>query len=147
MFVHIHINIIIYTYRTWNSLCATYRLKYHDKYNSPAKKLWSPKRISILQWIAILRGVKKHLILFFRGLQHYIDYFGIYVGLEGLLPKSIISRVIRTFYIIYPWKYIKINGRRKSMKCSRSEAVDKSPRVFFDAEFDFNGPRTPRAIK
>ena len=26
------------------------------------------------------------------------------------------------------------------MKILRSEAVDKSPGVFFDAEFDFNGP-------
>ena len=33
------------------------------------------------------------------------------------------------------------------MKTLRSEAVDKSPRVFFDAEYDFNGPRTPGAIK
>ena len=39
----------------------------------------------------------KHLILFFRGLQHYINYLGIYVGLEGLLPKSIISREIQFF--------------------------------------------------
>ena len=37
--------------------------------------------------------------------------------------------------------------QRKSMKKSRSEAVDKSPEVFFDAEFDFNAPGTPRAIK
>ena len=34
-------------------------------------------------------------------------------------------------------------NQRKSMKFSRSEAVDKSPGVFFDAEFDFNGPGTP----
>ena len=33
------------------------------------------------------------------------------------------------------------------MKISRSEAVDKSPGVFFDAEFDFKGPGTPGAIK
>ena len=33
------------------------------------------------------------------------------------------------------------------MKILRSEAVDKSPGVFFDAEFDFNGPGTPGAIK
>ena len=33
----------------------------------------------------------------FRGLQHYIDYFGIYVGLEGLLPRSIILEK----YILY----------------------------------------------
>ena len=33
------------------------------------------------------------------------------------------------------------------MKILRSEAVDKSLGVFFDAEFDFNGPRTPGAIK
>ena len=33
------------------------------------------------------------------------------------------------------------------MKIPRSEAVDKSPGVFFDAEFDFNGPGTPGAIK
>ena len=33
------------------------------------------------------------------------------------------------------------------MKLSRSEAVDKFPGVFFDAEFDFNGPGTPGAIK
>ncbi len=32
------------------------------------------------------------------------------------------------------------------MKIPRSEAVDKSPGVFFDAEFDFNGPGTPGAI-
>ena len=31
------------------------------------------------------------------------------------------------------------------MKIPRSEAVDKSPGVFFDAEYDFNGPRTPGA--
>ena len=35
---------------------------------------------------------------------------------------------------------------RKSMKIPRSEAVDKSPGVFFDAEFDFNGPRTPERL-
>ena len=33
------------------------------------------------------------------------------------------------------------------MKILRSEAVDKSLGVFFDAEFDFNGPGTPGAIK
>ena len=33
------------------------------------------------------------------------------------------------------------------MKIPRSEAVDKPPRVFFDAEYDFNGPGTPGAIK
>ena len=33
------------------------------------------------------------------------------------------------------------------MKIPRSEAVDKSPGVFFDAEFDFNGPGTPETIK
>ena len=33
------------------------------------------------------------------------------------------------------------------MNISRSEALDKSPGVFFDAEFDFNGPGTPGAIK
>ena len=27
------------------------------------------------------------------------------------------------------------------------EAENKSPEVFFDAEFDFNGPGTPGAIK
>ena len=43
---------------------------------------------------------------------------------------------------------MKINkNQRKSMKTPRSEAVDKSPGVFFDAEFDFNGPGTPGAIK
>ena len=43
---------------------------------------------------------------------------------------------------------MKINkNQRKSMKIPRSEAVDKSPGVFFDAEFDFNAPRTPGAIK
>ena len=30
------------------------------------------------------------------------------------------------------------------MKILRSEAVDKSPGVFFDAEFDFNGPMTQK---
>ena len=29
------------------------------------------------------------------------------------------------------------------MHISHSAVVDKSPRVFFDAEFDFNGPGTP----
>ena len=38
-------------------------------------------------------------------------------------------------------------NQRKPGKISRSEAVDKSPGLFFDAEFDFNGPGTPRAIK
>ena len=38
------------------------------------------------------------------------------------------------------------NNQRKSMKMSRSEAVDKSHGVFFDAEFDFNGPGTPGTI-
>ena len=33
------------------------------------------------------------------------------------------------------------------MKIPRSEAVDKSPRVFFDAEHDSEGPGTPGAIK
>ena len=33
------------------------------------------------------------------------------------------------------------------MKILRSEAVGKSLGVFFDAEFDFNGPGTPGAIK
>ena len=33
------------------------------------------------------------------------------------------------------------------MKILRSEAVDKSLGVFFDAEFDFNGAGTPGAIK
>ena len=33
------------------------------------------------------------------------------------------------------------------MKILRSEAVDKSPRVFFDPEYDFKGPGTPGAIK
>ena len=43
---------------------------------------------------------------------------------------------------------MKINkNQRKSMKTPRSEAVDKSPGVFFDAEFDFNGPGIPGAIK
>ena len=43
---------------------------------------------------------------------------------------------------------MKINkNQRKSMKIPRSEAVDKSPGVFFDAEFNFNGPGTPGAIK
>ena len=35
----------------------------------------------------------------------------------------------------------------KSTNFSRSEAVDKSPGVFFDAEYDLNGPGTPGAIK
>ena len=35
----------------------------------------------------------------------------------------------------------------KTNESSRSEAVDKSPRVSFDAEFNFNGPGTPGAIK
>jgi len=38
-------------------------------------------------------------------------------------------------------------NQRKSLKFSRFEAVDKSPGVFFDADFDINGPRTPGAIK
>ena len=43
---------------------------------------------------------------------------------------------------------MKINENiRKLMKILRSEAVDKSPGVFFDAEFDFNAPGTPWAIK
>ena len=43
---------------------------------------------------------------------------------------------------------MKINkNQQKSMKISRSEAVDKSLGVFFDAEFDFHGPGTPGAIK
>ena len=33
------------------------------------------------------------------------------------------------------------------MKIQKSEAVDRSPRVLFDAEFDFNGTMTPWAIK
>ena len=33
------------------------------------------------------------------------------------------------------------------MKILRSEAVDKSPRVFFDAGHDSKGPGTPGAIK
>ena len=33
------------------------------------------------------------------------------------------------------------------MKNSQSEAVDKSPGVFFDPEFDFHGPVAPGAIK
>ena len=32
------------------------------------------------------------------------------------------------------------------MKIPRSEAVDKSPGVFFDAEFDFNGPGNPERL-
>ena len=32
------------------------------------------------------------------------------------------------------------------MKILRSEAVDKSPGVFFDAECDFSGPRSPKTI-
>ena len=35
----------------------------------------------------------------------------------------------------------------KIKKMSRSGAVDKSPGVCFDAEFDFKGPRPLRAIK
>ena len=43
---------------------------------------------------------------------------------------------------------MKINkNQRRAMKIPRSEAVDKSPGFFFDAEFDFNGPGTPGAIK
>ena len=38
-------------------------------------------------------------------------------------------------------------NQAKSMNISRSEAVDKSPGVFFDAEFDFNAPGTTGAIK
>ena len=38
-------------------------------------------------------------------------------------------------------------NQREFLNTSRSEAVDKSPGVFFDAEFDFNGPWTPGAIK
>ena len=33
------------------------------------------------------------------------------------------------------------------MKNLRSEAVDKCPGVFFDAECDFNGPRSQKTIK
>ena len=33
------------------------------------------------------------------------------------------------------------------MKILRSEAVDKSPGVFFDAAYDFKGPGAPGAIK
>jgi len=33
------------------------------------------------------------------------------------------------------------------MKILRSEAVDKSPGVFFDPEYDSKGPGTPGAIK
>ena len=33
------------------------------------------------------------------------------------------------------------------MKILRSEAVDKSPGVFFDPELDFKGPGTPGAPK
>ena len=33
------------------------------------------------------------------------------------------------------------------MKILRSEAVDKSPGVFYDPEHDSEGPGTPRAIK
>ena len=43
---------------------------------------------------------------------------------------------------------MKINkNQRKSMKIPRSEAVDKSPGVFFDPEHDSEGPGTPGAIK
>ena len=43
---------------------------------------------------------------------------------------------------------MKINkNQQKSMKIPRPEAVDKSLGVFFDAELDFNGTRTPGAIK
>ena len=34
----------------------------------------------------------------------------------------------------------------KSMNNSRSEAVNKSLAVFFDAEFDFNGHKTPERL-
>ena len=33
------------------------------------------------------------------------------------------------------------------MNTSRSEAVDDSPGIYFDAEFDVNSPGTPGAIK
>ena len=33
------------------------------------------------------------------------------------------------------------------MKILRSEAVDKSPGVFFDAEYDFKGPGPQKTIK
>ena len=39
------------------------------------------------------------------------------------------------------------NNQLKAMNMSRSEAVDKSPGVFFDAEFDLHGAGTPGAIK
>ena len=43
---------------------------------------------------------------------------------------------------------MKINkNQRKSMKIPRSEAVDKSPGVFYDAEYDFKGPGAPGAPK
>ena len=43
---------------------------------------------------------------------------------------------------------MKINkNQRKLMKIPRSEAVDKSPGVFFDAEHDCEAPGTPGAIK
>ena len=38
-------------------------------------------------------------------------------------------------------------NQRKLMKILRSEAVDKSPGVFFDDEFDFDGPGTLKTIK
>ena len=42
---------------------------------------------------------------------------------------------------------MKINkNQRKSMKIPRSEAVDKSLGVFFDAEFDFNCAGTPERL-
>ena len=74
--------------------------------------------------------------MFFHRLQDTKENLGVYMGLEVLLPKSIISREIHTLYIIYH------ENQQKSMIISRSEAVDKSPGVFFDAEYDFNGPGT-----
>ena len=134
-------------YRTWNSLCATCRLIYLTNL-PPLQKLWSPKKKQYfaMNWPPTRRIdlIWKHLILFFRGLQHYIDYFGIYVGPEGLLPKSIISRVIHILCITYlenPYQSTEINENLTIW------IVEKSPGVFFEAEFDFNGPGTSGAIK
>ena len=59
--------------------------------------------------------------------------------------------IFRIFYII-SYKIFETNKKKslnklKKLKILSSGALDKSPGVFFDAEFDFNGPGSPGAIK
>ena len=49
--------------------------------------------------------------------------------------------------IVLKYRFFYKQNTVQSMKILRSEAADKSLGVFFDAEFDFNGPGTPGAIK